>query len=101
MNFCANWNNKNFSFFQHTGCEYFPCHSSSEMDPDSFNCLFCFCPLYEQEDCGGIFYDLDGGRKDCSLCVLPHKKENYGFITQRLREAKNNAECRCRSFEHA
>ena len=84
MDVFTDWINRDYSFFQHSGCEYFPCHAVSEADADSFNCLFCYCPLYEREDCGGTFSCLERGRKDCSACVLPHKKENYGLITQRL-----------------
>ena len=96
MNAYAVWKNKGFSFFQNTSCEYFPCHSVGAADAGRFNCLFCFCPLYGQEDCGGVFSTLECGQKDCSLCVLPHQKENYGFITERLknfaaREAEKHA----------
>ncbi|MBQ9912000.1 MAG: hypothetical protein IJM49_03120 [Firmicutes bacterium] len=31
------------SFFCNKECKYFPCHETK--DPDSFNCLFCYCPL--------------------------------------------------------
>lgn len=33
-----------YSFFQHTQCEFFPCHKTAK--PEDFNCLFCYCPLY-------------------------------------------------------
>ena len=33
----------NYSFVQHTICEFFPCHATSH--PEDFNCLFCYCPL--------------------------------------------------------
>ena len=33
-----------YSFFQHTACEFFPCHETAH--PEDFNCLFCYCPLY-------------------------------------------------------
>ena len=32
-----------YSFFQHTQCEFFPCHKTAK--PEDFNCLFCYCPL--------------------------------------------------------
>ena len=71
---------KNFSFFSHTACEYFPCHSG--VDPGGFNCLFCYCPLYALgKECGGDFVFLKNGVKDCSGCTVPHRKENYGRIT--------------------
>ncbi len=48
------WEGKEFSFFSHKKCEYFPCHKGA--DPEEFNCLFCYCPLYALgKDCGGNF----------------------------------------------
>jgi Zn-finger protein len=29
---------------------------------------------------------LENGRKDCSNCMFPHRKENYGEITKRYAE---------------
>ncbi|WP_419492972.1 cysteine-rich small domain-containing protein, partial [Butyricicoccus sp.] len=52
-----------YSYFTHKKCEYFPCHPSA--DPDNFNCLFCYCPLYPLgKDCGGTFDYLPNGYKD-------------------------------------
>ena len=43
-----------YRFFQNRECEYFPCHKTAK--EDSFNCLFCFCPLYALgRRCGGSF----------------------------------------------
>ncbi|MCC8082561.1 MAG: cysteine-rich small domain-containing protein [Lachnospiraceae bacterium] len=76
---------KKYSYFAHRDCEYFPCHR--EADPDNFNCLFCYCPLYLLGDkCGGQFVYLRNGRKDCSYCLYPHLRENYEDITMRYRE---------------
>jgi len=73
----------NFSFFQNKACEYFPCHSNA--DPESFNCLFCYCPLYALGDkCGGNFIYLENGIKDCSDCLRPHKRENYDSIVKQM-----------------
>ena len=48
------WEGKHYSFFQNRDCEYFPCHQGA--DPENFNCLFCYCPLYALgEKCGGNF----------------------------------------------
>ena len=42
------------TFFANTACRWFPCHETA--DPEHFNCLFCFCPLYPLgEACGGDF----------------------------------------------
>jgi Zn-finger protein len=69
-------------FFQNTQCEYFPCHDQPETD--RFNCLFCFCPLYFLEECGGDYRTV-GGVKDCSPCSRPHRPENYDEIVNALR----------------
>lgn len=72
-------------FFCNRECEYFPCHPTEE--PESFNCLFCYCPLYLLGDrCGGNFRYLENGCKDCSGCLFPHVRENYGKITARYGE---------------
>ncbi len=79
------WEDKEFSFFCHKKCEYFPCHETK--DPENFNCLFCYCPLYALGDqCGGNFRILENGVKDCSRCLLPHKRENFGYVTGKYQE---------------
>ena len=73
----------NYDFFQHKQCEYFPCHEKA--DPESFSCLFCYCPLYALgENCGGNFTYTEGGIKDCSACLRPHKRENYNSMMMDL-----------------
>ncbi|MBO5868287.1 MAG: cysteine-rich small domain-containing protein [Oscillospiraceae bacterium] len=73
----------NYDFFQNKACEYFPCHKTE--DPENFSCLFCYCPLYCLGDkCGGNFVYLENGIKDCSGCLRPHKRENYGSIQQQM-----------------
>lgn len=73
------WKGKNYAFYSHTACEFFPCHATEH--PEEFNCLFCYCPLYALKDrCGGNFKYTDNGIKDCSGCTLPHRKDNYGYI---------------------
>ena len=55
------------------------------MKPEEMNCLFCFCPLYcLGRDCGGNYRYTDGGMKDCSECILPHRKENYEYLMEQL-----------------
>lgn len=79
------WWGKAYSFFNHKECEYFPCHTTN--DPDNFNCLFCYCPLYALKDrCGGNFFYDENGIKDCTNCIVPHKRENYGYITAKFDE---------------
>lgn len=76
---------ENYKFFNHKECEYFPCHKTS--DPDNFNCLFCYCPLYTLKDkCGGNFKYTDKGIKDCSKCTLPHRRDNYDYIMGKFQD---------------
>lgn len=73
----------NYDFNQNRKCEYFPCHKVS--DPDQFSCLFCYCPLYALGDrCGGNFYYTEKGIKDCSRCLIPHRRENYDRIMEKM-----------------
>lgn len=73
----------NYDFFQNRKCEYFPCHACS--DENSFNCLFCFCPLYALgEKCGGNFTYTKEGIKDCSGCLRPHQRESYDSIMKMM-----------------
>ena len=87
------WEGKGFSFVSNKDCEFFPCHDIGAMDPDSFNCLFCFCPLYGRDGCGGGYVRLKNGCKDCSACILPHKRENYGYIIEELRRPATQGAC--------
>ena len=78
-------NDRHYAFFSNRDCEYFPCHPGA--DPDNFNCLFCYCPLYLLgEECGGNFRWLENGVKDCSDCLFPHRRENYDDISARWQE---------------
>ena len=74
---------KHYAFFQNRECEYFPCHRVD--DPDRFNCLFCYCPLYALgSKCGGNFSYTQQGIKDCTNCLRPHKRENYDAIMKHM-----------------
>lgn len=68
---------ENYKFFQHKKCEYFPCHKVK--DESKFNCLFCYCPLYFFDDCGGNKSYING-IKDCSNCMIPHSPNGYDHI---------------------
>jgi len=70
-------------FFQNTKCKFFPCHKC--IDKTKFNCLFCFCPLYFLPNCGGN-YKIKSDVKDCSECIIPHQKDRYNFIIEKLIE---------------
>ena len=72
-----------YRFFQNRECEYFPCHAG--VDPENFNCLFCYCPLYALGDqCGGASTYTEAGIKDCSKCLKPHRQENYDRIMEKM-----------------
>ena len=74
-----------YDFYQNRECEYFPCHKGA--DPEHFSCMFCYCPLYALGDgCGGNFRYTKEGIKDCSACLRPHRRENYGSICQDLKK---------------
>lgn len=84
------WEDKEFSFNQNRRCEYFPCHKTN--DPDNFNCLFCYCPLYALgENCEGNYVYLENGIKDCSQCLMPHRRESYGMIVSKYEQIKEIA----------
>lgn len=83
---------KNYRYFSHKECEYFPCHAGA--DPENFNCLFCYCPFYLLGDqCGGNFRYLSTGTKDCTDCLYPHLRENYNEITARYQDIKAAMPC--------
>lgn len=72
-----------YSFFQNTQCEYFPCHKTNQ--PENFNCLFCYCPLYTLgERCGGNFKYLENGIKDCQDCLVPHHRGSFRIILEKF-----------------
>lgn len=73
-----------FSFLQNRACAYFPCHPLGDLELESFNCLFCYCPLYLIPECGGDYSILPNGVKDCSACLVPHRRENYSLINDIL-----------------
>ena len=63
---------REYPFFTHKECEFFPCHEGIE--PEEFNCLFCYCPLYALGPrCGGDFTYNDRGNKVCTDCAKPHR----------------------------
>ena len=79
------WKDKHYAFYCNRECECFPCHPTA--DPENFNCLFCWCPLYALgEKCGGTFRYTEKGVKDCSGCPFPHVRMNYGRVMDRFQE---------------
>lgn len=80
----------NYDFFQNKECDYFPCHAGA--DPESFSCLFCYCPLYALgAECGGSFTYTEQGIKDCSGCLKPHRRENYEKIMEKMPQVMDMA----------
>ncbi len=76
---------EHYKFFQNEKCEYFPCHKCGKTE--NFSCLFCYCPLYALGDqCGGNFSYTEGGIKDCSNCLVPHKRENYDYMMGKMKD---------------
>ena len=75
---------KNYKFIQNLKCEYFPCHKS--VDTEDFNCIFCFCPLYYTDDCGGKFTYTKDGIKCCEECSFPHHKNNYALVLEKIND---------------
>lgn len=73
------------SFFNNNECKHFPCHNSPEKE--KFNCLFCYCPLYPSDECGGKFIRNARGLKNCIDCHLPHVPEYYDVIIKKIIEA--------------
>ena len=75
---------EHFKHFQNTACEYFPCHKG--LDAATFNCLFCYCPLYFLKNCEGT-PAWRGLVKDCTACGLPHAPGGWDAIQARLKLA--------------
>lgn len=72
-----------YRFYRNTACSYFPCHKFE--NKEEFNCMFCYCPLYFLEECGGNYIDSNG-IKDCTNCIIPHKPNGYDYINNKIRE---------------
>lgn len=73
-------------FFRNEDCPYFPCHPGC--DPQRFNCLFCFCPLYFLgRECGGNFRYVGNEQhiKSCEACTLPHDPAFYDLMMEKLK----------------
>lgn len=78
---------EHFKHVQNTACEYFPCHKDCGQEGGAtFNCLFCYCPLYFLKDCGGN-PGWRGLVKDCTGCTLPHAPGGYEKVMARLKLA--------------
>lgn len=69
-----------YKHFSNTDCEYYPCHNIENQ-----NCLFCYCPLYFFDDCGGDF-TYTNGYKDCSYCIKNHDEKSFEYVLERLKK---------------
>ena len=76
-----------YRFYRNTACQYFPCHKVQK--EEEFNCMFCYCPLYLMDDCGGKFR-YSNGIKDCTDCLLPHRPNGYDYINSKIMEHNRN-----------
>lgn len=70
-----------YRYYKNNQCEYFPCHVAK--NNENFNCMFCYCPLYFFEECGGNHFD-NNGIKDCTNCLIPHSYEGYDYINNKI-----------------
>lgn len=73
-----------YKYFANKDCKYYPCHEGIE----ELNCLFCYCPLYNLENCPGnhIYIEKNGHRiKNCINCIFPHKEDNYEKVIKVLK----------------
>lgn len=72
-----------YKFYRNTSCKYLPCHKVK--NEEEFNCLFCYCPLYFLDECGGNYKNYNG-IKDCTDCLIPHSPNGYEYINGRIME---------------
>ncbi len=76
-------NRRHSTYFLNKECEYYPCHNLAE---ERFSCMFCYCPLYDMEDCGGDYTYTEKGAKNCKNCTFPHDRDNYSKVIKKLKE---------------
>lgn len=76
----SNQTPNSYRFFRNINCVYYPCHSQLR----DINCLFCYCPLFNDDNCGGLFTITQTGIKDCSNCIIPHEYSGYDYIINKL-----------------
>lgn len=77
--------NNSYSYFENRECKYYPCHKGIE----EMNCLFCYCPLYQMQNCPGTYTMLerDGKMvKSCIDCTFPHIPDNYDKVNQVIKK---------------
>jgi Zn-finger protein len=72
----------NHKFFENKNCIYYPCHK----DIDKVNCLFCFCPLFNTNQCHVLKIFKKDKRSVCEGCSFPHIPKNYDELMRKLRK---------------
>jgi len=80
-----------YRFFENKDCKYFPCHQGLT----DFNCLFCYCPMYQLPACpGNPSYMEKNGKtiKVCTNCTFPHQPESYDKVIAVLKIRKSDKE---------
>ncbi len=76
---------EHYKFYSHKECEFFPCHKTEH--EETFNCLFCYCPLYALgRECGGNFRYTENGIKDCTGCMVPHGTGAYDHVMSKMKQ---------------
>lgn len=80
-----------YRYYKNLDCKYFPCHKVEKTE--EFNCMFCYCPLYFLEECGGN-YNISSGIKDCTDCIIPHKYAGYDYINKKIMEENSKRRCK-------
>ena len=79
------WEGKEYSFFSHKKCEYFPCHKGA--DPEELQLpVLLLSAVRAGREMRREFPYTENGIKDCTGCLVPHRRENYGYITGKYRE---------------
>lgn len=74
-----------YSFFQHTQCEFFPCHKTASRRTSTV-CSATVPSMLLGDKCGGNFAYVGDGIKDCSGCLVPHGRGSYSYITKKFPE---------------
>ena len=69
-----------YRYFENKACKYYPCHA----DIDHINCLFCYCPLYTQENCPGTYRYLNTERAIPHLVLSVLKEEDLFDSVKKL-----------------
>ena len=73
-----------FSFSSNKAWERYPCRSMRK-GWNSAACsaiVRCICWAERAE----MLHHLENGVKDCSKCLIPHQRDNYGYLAGRFQE---------------